>query len=235
MLRRMLRATLLAADRFLGLRKLIREGEALCQLDGDRAIEWSWVVVHLPKEPTTVLDVGCVQSALSCIAARLGYAVTGVDLRDIEYEMSGVEFRQGNMIDLDFGGRRFGAIINCSTIEHVGLAGRYGSGADPDGDLRAMRRLGALLEPRARMILTIPVGRDTVLAPYHRVYGRARLPVLLNGFQILKEEYWAKPDAKLWKKCSKAVALDTQGSAGYYALGLFVLQGAKEGVSESAI
>jgi hypothetical protein len=76
-----LRNAILAADKRLGLRALLREGnEQQHPLAGDRAIEWSWVTAHLPQKPGRVLDVGCVGSALSGIAARLGHEVVALDL-----------------------------------------------------------------------------------------------------------------------------------------------------------
>jgi SAM-dependent methyltransferase len=226
MFKSLLRKTINVADKLLGLRKIMREGnpEKGHLLAGDRAIEWSWVVAHLPKQACQVLDMGCVQSALTCIAARLGHLVTAVDLRDIEYEMQGVIFSKGDINDLDFGPKRFDVIINCSSIEHVGLHGRYGSSDAVDGDLEAMRRLRGLLASNGRMILTIPVGRDAVFLPYHRIYGSARLPALLQGFTILEEEFWTKNQNIIWKRCNKKIALATEGSESYYALGLFLLQ-----------
>ena len=61
-------------------------------LSGDREIEWSWVLSHLPKGSSRVLDFGCVDSPLTSIAAHLGHKVTGVDLREIGYEMPGMNF-----------------------------------------------------------------------------------------------------------------------------------------------
>jgi hypothetical protein len=76
--------------------------------------------------------------------------------------------------------------------------------------------------PEGRMILTIPVGRDLVPAPLHRIYGDARLPRLLDGFATLEEQYWQK-DGGLWRQTERGRALDVVGSESFYALGLFVL------------
>jgi SAM-dependent methyltransferase len=197
--------------------------EALLTLVGDRAIEWSWVVAHLPKERSRVMDLGCVDSPLTGIAARLGHTVTAVDLRDIEYEMPGINFIKKDIMELDFGQILFDLILNCSTIEHIGLKNRYGSSESADGDLVTMQKLSKLLLPGGRMILTIPVGQDAEYAPYHRIYGHNRLATLLNKFFILQEEFWAKDQRLRWRRCSKEEALSTHGSESYYAIGLFLL------------
>lgn len=218
------RAAQLAA-RCPGLRNLIRGGAPpWLSLEGDRAIEWSWVVANLPRQPCPALDVGCVHSALSAIAARLGHQVTAVDLLDIEYDMQGVTFLRGDINELDFGGQSFSVIINSSTIEHVGLAGRYGAGPREDGDILAMRRLRQLLTPTGIMILTVPLGIDAVFAPFHRVYGAKRLPLLLEGLKIRRQEYWTRDEGSRWRPCDRDTALRVAGSASFYALGLFVLE-----------
>jgi SAM-dependent methyltransferase len=221
-----LRAAINFGDRCFGLRALMRdEQHKLHALAGDRAIEWSWIVSHLPKCPGRILDLGCVESALTGMAWRLGHCVTSVDLREIEYEMPGVTFIRCDINDLSFEPGAFDAIMNCSMIEHVGLPDRYGSTQCADGDLLAMRRLAVWLKDKGTMLLTIPVGRDGVFAPYHRVYGQQRLPALLEGYRVLEEEYWHKDDASKWVRCEKDAALETQGRSDSYALGLFVLGG----------
>jgi SAM-dependent methyltransferase len=214
-----------AVDRVFDLRGLMREADSdYSRLCGDRALEWSWGVAQLSRAPCRVLDVGCVGAPLTCIARRLGHAVTAVDLREIEYRMDGVTYRQNDITGADFAGQSFDVILNCSTVEHCGLEGRYGSGEEAAGDLLAMQSLRRLLASEGRMVLTIPVGRDAVFRPYHRVYGKDRLPQLLGGFQCILEEYWTRGTEGPWFRTDRLSALQTEGSPRFYALGLFVLQ-----------
>ena len=212
-------------DRCFGLR-IIRSAENTRPhpLSGDRAIEWSWVTIHLPVQPSRVMDLGCVQSVLTGIASRLGHHVTSVDLRDIEYEMPRVTFIKGDVNELAFDPGKFDVIMNCSMIEHVGLEMRYGSGEKADGDLMLMEKLSQWLAPGGTMILTLPVGIDDVIPPYHRVYGNGRLPLLLARYRIKKEEYWQKAPSGRWVSCDQPTAFGTRGTSEYYALGLFVLE-----------
>jgi len=125
----------------------------------------------------------------------------------------------------------FDLIINCSTVEHVGLVGRYGvTESRPNGDLEAMARLRELMKPGGVMLLTIPVGQDAVFEPLCRVYGAQRLPQLLNGYTVEKEVFWVKDDQNRWVLCDKETALDFKALAcswdpmeNVYALGCFVL------------
>jgi hypothetical protein len=214
-------------------RHLLRPSEAdpredQLNLSGDRDVEWSWIAGNLPDNPGQVLDFGPSSSTCGLIAVFRGGKVTGLDLEApprLNYFHDNLAMQQGDILTYDFGDRRFDTVINCSTVEHVGLPGRYGSPDIPDGDLKAMRRLRALMRGSAsRMVMTIPVGVDGVFAPAHRVYGRKRLPMLTTGFSIVREAYFAKshPDRR-WKETSPDAALAVVGSASFYALGLFVL------------
>jgi SAM-dependent methyltransferase len=142
----------------------------------------------------------------------------------LDYSHPKVRHVEADILTHDFGDERFDQIVNCSSVEHVGLGGRYGSFDNEDGDLDAMRVMRGLLADGGRMILTIPVGRDLIVAPQHRIYGERRLPRLLEPFESAEEQYWRK-EGRHWVQCDRTAALDTEGSASFYSLGLFVLTG----------
>lgn len=205
-------------------------------LEGDREMEWSWVAAHLGKGPGTVLDFGCGPSNfLSLTAAHLGYQVTAVDQGAIRWAHvhPALRFLQGDILQLNLESAVFDVIINCSSIEHVGLPGRYGSADRPDGDLEAMAMLRDLLTSSGIMVMTIPVGRDAVFAPFHRVYGKGRLPRLLKGWSVDRKEFWTKDGSNRWVQTEESQALDQEGSESCYGLGLFVLHREPDGVSPS--
>jgi hypothetical protein len=87
------------------------------------------------------------------------------------------------------GFRRFEVCISISSVEHDGL-GRYGDKIDADADLAAMRLLQEALEPAGRLLLAVPVGSDLVRWNMHRIYGKLRLPMLLEGWTILGAQGW---------------------------------------------
>ncbi|OHB70915.1 MAG: hypothetical protein A2W17_04020 [Planctomycetes bacterium RBG_16_41_13] len=94
-----------------------------------------------------------------------------------------------------------------------------------------MSKLRDLMKPGGIMLLTIPVGRDAVYDPLHRVYGMKRLFHLLDGYAIEKEAFWIKDRENRWVICNKETALNFKTSAGswnplqnIYALGCFVLR-----------
>lgn len=194
-------------------------------LAGDREIEWTWTLAHVRRGPGRVLDFGSGNGMMALGAAFSGNEVVAVDLEPEQYlfHPDGVEYVQGDLNELELEPHSFDQIVNCSTVEHVGLAGRYGSPDEPDGDLRAMEKMARLLKPDGEMVLTIPIGVDAVHTPLHRIYGPARLPRLLEHWEIREERYWAKPRDERFEPVTREQALSEAGSRSYYALGLFVV------------
>jgi hypothetical protein len=198
-------------------------------LYGDRDVEWAWIGAKLPAAAGRVLDLGPASSSTPLVASFNATEVVGFDLtpEPTTFSVPNLSTVQGDILRDPIPSPPFDTIINCSTIEHVGLPGRYTNTADvPDGDLRAMGLLrAAMTGPESVMLLTIPVGRDGVYPPYHRVYGRERLPRLVEGFALAEEAYFAKVGGRnVWQRVDKDVALDVQGSESFYAIGLFVLR-----------
>jgi SAM-dependent methyltransferase len=196
-------------------------------LAGDRWVEWSFCMARLADGPGTTLDFGADIGFLSLAAAQRGHQVVALDREDVapDFRHRSVEYVRGDILDRPLEGRAFDQIVNCSSVEHVGLAGRYGSSDAPDGDIDAMAVLRDLLAPDGRMILTVPVGLDLVCPPYHRIYGEVRLPRLCAGYEFIEEQYWRKDaEERAWVQTDRGTALATKGSEAFYSLGLFVLR-----------
>jgi len=206
-------------------------------LRGDRDVEFSWIAANMPIGPGKALEFGCgVPGAfsinnLALIAARRGYITTAIDLLPVQwfYSFSNLNFIQGDIFNLGFEPSSFDLIINCSSIEHVGLVGRYSvTQSRPDGDIEAMNIMARCLKPEGTMLLTIPVGREMVFAPSHRVYGEKRIVELLKSYVIEKEEYWIKNDRNQWIIAEKKEAFNLKPSKTFYGLGCFILHPLKK-------
>jgi SAM-dependent methyltransferase len=196
-------------------------------LAGDREIERSWIILRLGAGKKSVLDVGSGGAGgLALASAMQGNKTLAVDLNPVNWPYShpNLEFLQGNILDLDLSHKSIDLIICCSAVEHIGLTGRYDAqGENENGDLRAMSKMRKFLKKQGELLLTIPVGRDSICKQYHRVYGEKRLPLLVKEFQVKEEQYWAKTDSRKWQKVTKREALKVRPSEKIYALGLFVL------------
>ena len=188
----------------------------------------------MPCGPGEAIEFGCEQGYMSLLAAQKGFHIIANDLEEQTFlwRHPNVEFRQGDFLKLELLRDHFDLVINCSSVEHVGVAGRYGIKLNEDeGDIHVMNRLAEILKPDGRLLMTAPCGRDTVMAPWCRVYGPQRLPKLFECFRVEKEEYWTKNEANQWVRSNREAALnfeprnnpsDPYGCA--YALGGFVLQ-----------
>jgi Caenorhabditis protein of unknown function, DUF268 len=191
-------------------------------------VEWSFCLGRLSDGPGATLDFGADAGFLALAAAQRGHEVVALDRMPnaLDYGHERVTFLQADILERPLEGRLFDQVLNCSSIEHVGLAGRYGSIAATDGDLDAMAIMRERLAPHGRMLMTIPVGRDRVCAPFHRIYGHDRLTLLLKAYRIDEEQYWRKDEGtRRWIRCSREIALATEGSETFYSLGLFALSG----------
>lgn len=197
-------------------------------LVGDRRIEWGFVQDRLRGcAGCTLLDLGPgSQARLTQFAISKGYYVTAIDLCPISFSHPRLTFIQGDFFEVAIGGL-FDCILNVSSVEHFGLSGRYGvTKDDSNADIKAMRELHRLMKPQGIMFFTIPVGHDTVVYPLHRVYGEKRLPLLLDGYRVVEQQFWAKTTSDKYEQVEKEFALNTpvQMIPPYYALGTFVLR-----------
>ncbi len=196
-------------------------------LSGDRAIEWSWMAANMPDGPGYALDFGPGGSQLSTIAAMKGYEVTGVDMLEVTrpFILPNLRFLRGDLLSLQLQPGSFDLVMNCSTVEHSGITGRYEiTQEDEDADLKAMQHLRSLMKPTATHLITIPVGQDAVWRPLHRIYGLERLPKLLAGYRVALAGAWVKDRYNRWEKSDLEVALKRPTAPQVYGLGTFALQ-----------
>jgi SAM-dependent methyltransferase len=192
----------------------------------------------MPRGAGEALEFGCEHGYMSLLAARAGFNVLACDLQDqtFTWKHPRVRFVQGDFLQLDLPRNHFDLAINCSSVEHVGIAGRYGITVDDDGaDLEVMQKIADVLKPDGILLMTAPCGLDAVLAPWCRVYGASRLPRLLAPFNIKSESYWVKDDQNMWVESVREQALSfkprnhpTDGHGCAYVLGCFVLQKPKK-------
>jgi SAM-dependent methyltransferase len=84
---------------------------------------------------------------------------------------------------------RFDYALSISSFEHDGL-GAYGDPLDPEGDLKAMRKMKEILKPGGLLLLALPTGQDKILFNQARIYGRLRYPLLTEGWERVDSAGW---------------------------------------------
>lgn len=200
-------------------------------LHDDRTVEYGFVYKHLDKGDGQVLDVGSGPGFPSVKYARQqGWNVTAIDLQGpVSHTLPGFAFIHGDLLRWE-PPLWYDRILNISSIEHFGLAGRYGvEQNNPAADLVGMKKLHSCLNPwTGWMLLTIPVGdRDYVFSPWHRIYGPRRLEELLLGFELINQDFFAKSrGVDTYHRVLPSVAFSTKPQPPphhYYAIGCFKL------------
>jgi SAM-dependent methyltransferase len=193
-------------------------------LDGEKLIDWGWICAHLPRTSQRALEIGCGNSPVLPTMLALGYHVTGVDPDPtVTRQISGFSFIQGDFNEVNLA-PGFDVIVACSSIEHFGISGRYGSSEDESADLRAMRKIHQLLSHSGIVLLTVPVGSDAVVRPWHRIYGNERLKLLLSGFETVKSRFLLKQPWGPWHEVNRDMALSFPPDPIRYALGELMLR-----------
>jgi len=74
--------------------------------------------------------------------------------------------------------------FSISSFEHDGL-GRYGDPINPNADLETMKKVKKMIKPNGLLFLAVPVSSDLLAWNAHRIYGKIRLPLLLEGWEII--------------------------------------------------
>jgi SAM-dependent methyltransferase len=195
-------------------------------LCGDRCIEYAFVIEQLASldRNKSVLDVGCSGSPLTTAIRAMGFrSIHGIDLMPSPVEYPGVRFLAGDFLKANELSQRYDIIIFCSSIEHFGLAGRYGSKDADDGDLLALRKAIDMLPEGGDLVLTVPYGIERTIAPWHRVYNKKSklLKHALENLELNTESFFARGMGGPWALCPEAEAARVVPTADSYALGMF--------------
>jgi hypothetical protein len=142
-----------------------------------------------PVQGWSVLIIGSEDPYYEAMAEQFGGAPTTVEYRKIRHNIEGLE--TFTIEEFEVSHRLYDCAISVSSIEHSGL-GRYGDPLDPDADFKAMNVYRRRIKPGGFLYLQVPVGSDLVVWNAHRIYGRARLPRLLEGWDIVDSEGYSE-------------------------------------------
>lgn len=149
----------------------------------------TWVYEALTRHPIDNLRVSIMGSAdqgfgpwYECVCLHFGGQPITIEYNSIQFQDS--RFVALTPDEYAENPQTFDAAFSISSFEHDGL-GRYGDPMNPDGDLEAMQRMKSMLKPGGVLYLSVPLGVDKVVFNEHRIYGRLRLPRLLEGWTMI--------------------------------------------------
>ena len=160
-----------------------------------RKFEYSFQANCLLKEEVKkdlILDIGGGNSYSTIIPALFKFNNARILSLDVTSQNSkssfGIEYINGNSINIDLSNDSVSVVSIISTLEHIGL-GRWGDPIDPEGDIKTMQEIRRVLKRGGHCILTIPFGYPTVVFNLHRIYDEGRIKTISEGFEIVLEEY----------------------------------------------
>lgn len=132
-----------------------------------------------PIKGQQVVNMGSLTPWYEAMFIHFGGFPTTIDYNRITLRTKRMRFM--TIAEWDKERPRFDVGFSISSFEHDGL-GMYGDPLDPDGDLKAMRIMKERIKPGGLLFLAVPTGKDRVFFNNCRIYGRHRLPLLMEGW-----------------------------------------------------
>ncbi len=186
------------------------EASAETAVADGRIIEYAFAIQRLSQLPKgKVLDVGCTArlNHIPATMAALGWEVWGLDLREFKFRHPNFHFVSEDIINTSFEDGFFDAICAVSTLEHIGLSGRYGvTKEDLEGDAKAVKEIARILRPDGTFLVTVPYGQRVIIRPLHKVYDKAWLRELFLNWRIKDEIYHVCNENGYWEAVPEKVA-----------------------------
>jgi 2-polyprenyl-3-methyl-5-hydroxy-6-metoxy-1,4-benzoquinol methylase len=174
----------------------------------ERTIEVPFIFRNL--EGQAILDVGCLESSFCEGLAKLGYSMTGIDIRPYPPNTplpSTWTWMQEDARHLSLKCGIFDQAVAISTLEHVGLERAYdinnvvkGYVPSMTGDRESLLEMFRVTKNRGSLLVTLPVG-----FPDHywmRLYSKERLDKLLEGFNAEVKEFYIENREGKWIQSS---------------------------------
>jgi SAM-dependent methyltransferase len=143
------------------------------------------------------------------------------DIRPVTSEISGVVFRQNDMMNPTESFVDYCDSLSClHALEHFGL-GRYGDPIDPHGYAVGLGNMAKILKPGGVFYLSVPIGQERVEFNAHRIFNPLFLVQLaaVNGL-VLSEFAWVGTSRGLTHASNPEQDM-TELSKLRYALGIF--------------
>jgi len=185
----------------------------------DRYIEYPWMMENIGIKQGKLLDVGSTAGEMLASLLPSSIEIYGINLNNKTIKNKNIKFSVGDIRKTNFPDNYFDVITCVSTLEHIGVNGRYGSDNDPAGDLRAMSEIKRILKPSGQLLATVPYGVKDVL-PINKLYNKTKIADLFSGLEIVHQEFKKfNKNRHVWLKTTETDAARTDMvKDGWYAL-----------------
>jgi SAM-dependent methyltransferase len=175
-----------------------------------RVIEYSFAIQKLGSaQGKKLLDIGCTSrwNLLPATLVGLGWEVYGIDIREFKFRHPNFHFVCEDVRNTSFPDNFFDCVCAISTIEHIGLSGRFGvAKEDPKGDVKAIKEVERIIRPGGTFLVTVPYGKRVIIRPLHKVYDKAWLRELFLDWRIKDEIYYVRNENGYWEAVPEKVA-----------------------------
>lgn len=179
-----------------------------------RIVEYAFVIGKLGQmKQGRVLDVGCTArlNYLPASFALLGWEVWGIDQREWKFSFPNFHFVCEDIRRTSFPDNFFDCVYALSTLEHIGLSGRYGTtDADPEGDIKAVREIARILCMEGRLLVTVPYAKRQTVRPGARVYAEQRLLELFSGWEVKDKILYGHDRQGFWMPMTEEAVQQTK-------------------------
>lgn len=148
---------------------ILNENTSTTSFDAHYIYHTAWAARFLAKtRPTLHIDISSSLYFSAIVSAFIPFEF--YDLRPAKLNLSRLETKKGNLIDLPFANNSVKSLSCMHVVEHIGL-GRYGDPLDPNADLRAMDELIRVVAEGGHLLFVVPVGKPRIRFNAHRIYN----------------------------------------------------------------
>lgn len=152
----------------------------------ERECEFTWTYKHLSNGK--ILDIGCCETYFCEVLYKLGYNITGVDIRDYfgprkDTSKGNWTFIKGSILDSPFKENTFDQVTAISTIEHIGLNCYDQIQINENGDRQSLEQMYRLAKPNGTLLVTLPFGNNGENGEWMRYYNIEKLSELFRGYR----------------------------------------------------
>ena len=193
----------------------------------ERTIEYSWIAKNISEiKNCYVLDVGAKEGLPSTdLLLNNKNIVYTIDINTSEVNQpnENLILKKGDIRATPFENNFFDAVIAVSTLEHVGISGRYGiAESDEEGDFKAMAEIFRILKPGGCVFITVPYGVGRSL-PLNRLYSSDRITKLFEKFIVTKNDFFTfNTTYNMWFEVPEPTAKENNWDYDpWYSLGCF--------------
>ncbi|MDP8207395.1 MAG: DUF268 domain-containing protein [Candidatus Electryonea clarkiae] len=197
----------------------------ILDMSGSSEIIRSWLTSQIQNGEGKVLILENGEPVISLHAALCGYDVSIISDFDCSYHiLPNLNLLGNNIFQQNMHDKSYDLIIVVDSLSEILSQSINGNNSSNNiQDINFLNKLHGFLKTTGTLLLTIPLGRDVEWDHKKRVYGSARLPILLGKFSVSHNRCWAKDIFNRWQLASEKNVLKKPTSPDFHGIGCYAL------------